>query len=113
MEIPQTVFECGGCEKDLNVLDPYLNVQIKAQREVIVTDDPADTEGEISEPGLYLGTKSGRGRIVKFHGFDCLFKYARERKDYEVKIEPHLEDEIFVPEDNRSPEELAEQEGVE
>lgn len=104
--IPVTVVECGGCDEELNLLAPHLSVQIKAERSVLVADASADPFGDPSVPTVNLGTQSGRGRLVNFHNFACVRDYGDERASKEVKLEPHTEDEVYVPEDNRTPEEL-------
>jgi hypothetical protein len=117
--LPNTIVQCDGCEKPLNVLKPFLSVVVKAQRQVLVTT-VAQAEGdnfeevenpEAEAPDVYLGTRSGRGRILSLHDFSCLNRYARDdkRKDAPAKIMQHHEPgEIYVPADNRSPEELVE-----
>ena len=85
-------------------------MQIKAERQVLVTHEQATNEFEERDEGEYpdvsLGTKAGRGRMVKFHDFKCIRKYGSKREANTVKLMPHEEDEIYVPADNRSPEEL-------
>ena len=112
-EIPVTVVECDGCHEDLNVLAPYLHVMLKPQRSVLVSEEIADEDDpEYDEdnpelmPRIYLGTKAGRGVLLKFHNFDCTAKWVGERKGLQPKIEPHMEDEIYVPEDNPDDEEI-------
>jgi hypothetical protein len=108
-EIPNPVVECAGCGKELSRLQPHLKVQIKAEVAVLLaTPIPPSEEGEITGNAISLGTKSGRGRIMYLHDFDCLSEYAQEREGQKAKLEPHVEDEIYEPEDNRSPEELVE-----
>lgn len=110
--LPETVVECGGCDEELNVLVPHLYVMVKAQRMVLLanTGDPFNVPENDDGPVVNLGTQSGRGRIVRFHNFACISKYANhpDRKGAAARIEPHEEDEIYVPADNRSPEELVE-----
>lgn len=106
-EMPVTVVECDGCDDDLNVLMPYLQVQVRAKREVLISEEvPSDDPNEVPENTVYLGTKSGRGVIRRFHNFDCLGKWVRARKGVEAKLEYHVEDEIYVPEDNPDEEEI-------
>jgi hypothetical protein len=106
-EIPNTVEECGGCEEDLNLLNPHLVMQIKATRKVLVVEEEVSADPNVVGDGLiYLGDKSGRGRIVRFHDFGCIRKYANERKDNDTVIETYHQDEVYVPFDNRDPEEL-------
>ena len=107
VEIPNPVVACDGCEKDLNTLNPYLQVGVKAQRQVLVSNElPSDDLNEVGSAEIYLGTKSGRGVLKKFHDFDCALKWFGDRKGLKAKLEVHHEDEVYVPEDNRSPEEL-------
>jgi len=109
VEIPNPVVTCDGCEKDLNTLNPYLKVTVKAQREVLISNEvSSDDPNEVGFAEIYLGTKSGRGVLKKFHNFDCARKWFDARKGLEAKLEFHHEDEIYVPEDNRTPEELVE-----
>jgi hypothetical protein len=109
VEIPNPVVPCDGCEKDLNTLNPYLKVTVKAQREVLISNEVAsDDPNEVGNAEIYLGTKSGRGVLKKFHDFDCAGKWFGARKGLKAKLEFHHEDEVYVPEDNRSPEELVE-----
>lgn len=109
-EIPATVVECDGCEKELNLLSPYLAVSVKPKFEVLLSEDePTDNPTEVPTQRFYLGSKSGRGPakgILKFHDFRCAGKWFAERKDLAPKLEYHAEDEVYVPEDNRTPEEL-------
>jgi hypothetical protein len=107
-EIPETIVACDGCGDELNVLAPYLKVMLKPERAVLVSeelpsDDPENQPGDLR---LNLGTRSGRGVMLRLHDFQCLIKWADERKGLSPKIEFHREDEIYVPADNRSPEEL-------
>lgn len=109
-EIPNTVVECDGCGEDLNLLAPYLDVMVKPKREVLVSEeepDPDDPDAEFQLPNLYLGTKSGRGVIKKFHDFKCAGSWFKDRASLKPKLEPHREDEIYVPEDNPDDKELA------
>ena len=107
MEIPDTVVSCDGCEKELNLLGKFLVVQVKPQRQVLVMEDVESADpDEIPEPNIYLGSKKGRGVILRFHDFDCAGMWFSERSGLQPKLEAHKEDEIYVPEDNRSPEEL-------
>lgn len=110
MEIPETTVECDGCGDELNLLAPHLAVQVKARRLRLVTEGVQMTGdlNEIPDPEMYLGTISGRGRQILVHGAPCLAKYAESRPWTDAKLEVHKEDEIYVPEDNRSPEELVE-----
>jgi hypothetical protein len=109
VEIPNPVVACDGCEKDLNTLNPYLMVTVKAQREVLVSNEvSSDDPNEVGNAEIFLGTKSGRGVLKKFHDFDCARKWFDARKGLAAKLEYHHEDEVYVPEDNRSPEELVE-----
>lgn len=103
--LPGTTAACGGCEEPINVLNPYLKVIIKAERQVLLASQSDDPNAPIEST---LGTRRGRGRIVLFHGFDCICDYAEAREGQKAKIEFHEETEIYVPADNRSPEELAE-----
>jgi hypothetical protein len=106
-KLPETVIECDGCEEDLNILAPYLFVTVKAQREALIMDESASADpNEVPTAEVLLGTKSGRGVMLRFHRFDCLAAWVAERKGLEAKIEYHSEDEIYEPADNRSPEEL-------
>jgi hypothetical protein len=108
-EIPNTIAECDGCGKELNLLSPYLSMSLKAQRQVLVVEEvESENPDEIAEPNIYLGSKKGRGVIRIFHDFDCAIKWMNKRKGLKAKLEVHKEDEIYVPEDNRSPEELVE-----
>ena len=104
--LPETVTECGGCDEELNLLSPHLSVQIKAERNVLVADAGSPFDATQDTPAVSLGTQSGRGRLVNFHNFDCVRAYGEARKDKAVSLEPHVEDEVYVPADNREPEEL-------
>lgn len=106
MGLPETVVKCYGCGKDLNILNPYLQVAIKAQREVLVTENTNEDLNAESGTVVYLGVKSGRGALKRFHDFACLEQYASKKNGAKAKIELHHEDEVYVPEDNRSPEQL-------
>lgn len=113
VELPTTLVDCDGCGKELNVLNPYLYVMLKAQREVLISNpqgSPSESDlNAVAEPELYLGTRSGRGRMMRFHDFDCIDKYVNGKKGKRAKLEFHKEDgDPFVPDDNRSPEELVE-----
>jgi hypothetical protein len=107
-EIPNPVVECAGCGDELSLLTPHLKLQIKAELQVLTIQPLPGEEGEITGNNYVLGSKSGRGRIFHVHDFECLTQYASERSDLKPKLELHAEDEIYVPEDNRSPEELVE-----
>jgi hypothetical protein len=74
----------------------------------MVEDIPSDNPDEVSEQRLFLGRRSGRGVIRFFHGFDCAIAYLGKFEGKSAKLEVHREDEIYVPADNRSPEELIE-----
>lgn len=108
-EIPDTAVECDGCGETLSLLVPYLAVQVKAQRNVLLsTETQSEDPNEVGDVVISLGTKSGKGAIKRFHNFDCMESYASDRSGQEAKLEFHEEDEIYVPEDNRTPEELVE-----
>lgn len=109
-EIPNTVVTCDGCGEDLNLLNKHISMGLRVKREVLSLSVPQQT-GEIDDipaQEVTLASLSGRGVLRTFHDFKCLDKWVNPRKGYELKLEPHYEDEIFVPEDNRSPEELVE-----
>lgn len=107
-ELPVTVVECdGGCDKELNLLNPYLTVTVKPKREVLLLDElPADDPNFVSEDVIRLGTKSGRGVILRFHDFECALTWFENREGKPARLEFHHEDDIYVPDDNREPEEL-------
>ena len=108
-KLPETAIACDGCEEDLNILAPYLFVTVKAQREALIMSESESADpNEVPSSEVLLGTKSGRGVMLRFHRFDCLAAWVAERKGLKAKIEFHSEDEIYVPADNRSPEELVE-----
>lgn len=109
-EIPNTVIDCDGCTDSLNVLGDHLKLTLKPQRQVLMTEDVVDDEDEnaVPEQRLFLGRKSGRGVIRFFHNFDCANAYMKKFEGKEAKLEYHSEEEIYVPADNRSPEELVE-----
>jgi hypothetical protein len=93
----------------LNILSPYLFVTVKAQREALVMSESESADpNEVPTAEVLLGTKSGRGVMLRLHAFDCLAAWVAERKGLEAKIEYHSEEEIYEPADNRSPEELVE-----
>lgn len=104
-EIPQYTEECAGCQEGLNLLVPYLHVQLKPKQNALLLTE-SQGEGGLLEQSVTLGTRSGRGVMLKFHDFDCVGKWVAKRKGRKPLLEPHVEDEIYVPEDNRSPEEL-------
>lgn len=100
-EMPVTVVKCDGCGNDLNLLMPYLAVQLRAKREVLISEEvQTDDPNEVPDNAVYLGTKSGRGVLREFHDFDCLAQWVGERKGKKAKLQYHQEDEIYVPEDN-------------
>lgn len=109
-EIPNTVVECDGCGEELNLLAKHLVVMVKPQRAVLVMEDVASADpDEAPDSNIFLGSKKGRGVRKLFHDFECAHTWFNERFEWKPKIELHKEDEIFVPEDNRSPEEIAEE----
>lgn len=92
----------------MNVLQPHLHVILKAQRDVLIsTEKASDDPNEAPEAVYSIGTKSGRGVVRKFHDFDCLMLWVKEREGLPAKIEFHKEDEIFVPDDNPDEKEIA------
>lgn len=108
VEMPVTVVKCSGCEKDLNLLMPYLAVQVRAKREVLISSEvPSGDPNEVSENTLYLGTKSGRGVQLQLHDFECFAEWVTKREGLQPKLEFHSEDEVYVPEDNPDEEEIA------
>lgn len=112
-ELPDTVLEgCDApdCEDDFNLLSPFLFVTVKAKRNVLLiqTEEPGEDPNEVPEDEVLLGTKSGRGVMLRFHNFDCFRAWVTKREGLSAKLEYHREDDIYVPEDNRSPEELVE-----
>lgn len=108
-KIPSTTLDCAGCNKELNLLVPHLSVMLKPQREVLVLTDVTEDEDNPEMVGqeITLGARSGRGVILKLHNFDCLIKWANERKGLAPVLEPHREDEVYVPEDNPDEKEIA------
>ena len=108
-EIPETVEGCDSpdCEEELNLLANYLTVTVKPKRSVLVQRvEPSADPNVVPEDEVFLGTKSGRGVMLKFHNFDCFADWVAVRKGLEPVLEFHAEDEIYEPEDNRSPEQL-------
>jgi hypothetical protein len=74
---------------------------------VLVVEEEVSEDPKVVPVALIcLGDKSGRGRIIRFHDFKCMNKYTTARKDHKAVIQVHAEEEIYVPEDNRTPEEL-------
>lgn len=109
-DIPNPITTCDGCGEKLSTLQPYLKIPIKASQDVILSRDGVSDEPHmIGENEFYLGTRNGRGRILTIHDFGCLGEYAEKRIGQTVKLEAHHEDEIYVPKDNREPEELVEE----
>jgi len=85
-----------------------LYMMLKAQREVLISDEATAADpNDVPEANIYLGVKSGRGVLKRFHNFACQLSWVEERKDLNAKLEYHAEDEIYVPEDNPTEEELA------
>jgi hypothetical protein len=112
VEIPNTTVECDGCGEELNLLAPHLAVQVKPKRKVLLLNElPDDDPNAVPEEEILVGEKSGRGVLLTLHDFDCLSKWTAKRKGKPAKLEFHVETEVYVPADNRSPEELAEAEG--
>ena len=108
-DVPNPIVEDAGTGEEISLLQPHLKVTIKAEMAVLLSTPVAPgEEGEITGNEITLGTKSGRGRIAYFKDFDSLAQYAQDRAGQEAKLEVHAEDEIYEPEDNRSPEELVE-----
>jgi hypothetical protein len=113
-DIPQTIVECDSpeCEEELNVLSTHLTVVVKPKREVLIVEDiPTDDPEEVPESRVYLGTCSGRAPakgILRFHNFKCAMQWFQAREDLKPRLQLHKEDDIYVPEDNRTPEELVE-----
>lgn len=106
-EIPNPVTECDGCGKEMNLLAPFLSVSVKPQHQVLLAEDiPPETKDGIPTQSFTLGSRKGRGVIWKFHSFDCALEKLKSYAGKLPKLEVHREDEIYVPEDNRSPEEL-------
>jgi hypothetical protein len=107
-QLPKTTDECGGCDEELNLLHPHLVVQIKAARRVLVVEEEVSEDPNVvPDASIYLGDKSGRGRIIRFHDFKCMNRYTTARKDHKAVIMVHAEEgEPYEPEDNRSPEQL-------
>jgi hypothetical protein len=107
-EMPVTVVACDGCEKELNVLTPYLSVLVRPKRDVIVSEEVASSDpNEVSDNVVYLGSKTGRAVLLSFHDFNCLDKWVNPRKGLPAKLEHHAEKEIYVPEDNPDDAEIA------
>jgi len=110
-ELPETVVGCDSpdCDEGLNVLGNFLAVTVKPKRQVLVQQvEESDDPNVVPEDTILLGTKSGRGVALRFHDFDCFGKWVAARKGMSPVLEFHHEDEIYEPEDNRSPEELVE-----
>lgn len=108
-EIPNTVVECDGCGEEMNLLAPYLSVTLKPQHNVLLMEDvPTKNPDEIPGQSFTLGSRKGRGVMWVFHDFNCALEKLSDYKDKVPVLEVHKEDEIYVPEDNRSPEELLE-----
>lgn len=101
VKVPDTVVKCAGTGDDLNLLEPHLLVSVRAQRDVLVSEDlQSGGLDDMGTPAIYLGTKAGRGVNLRFKNFDALAKWVGARKGLSAKLEPHREDEIYVPEDN-------------
>lgn len=109
-EVPETVIECDGCGNSLNLLAPYLSVGLKPQHNVLLMSDEPNEDDPDGVPvqKISLGARKGRGFLGRFHDFSCLHKWVGKRKELKPKLEYHKEDEIYEPEDNRSPAELVE-----
>jgi hypothetical protein len=111
-ELPPTTVECDapGCKDELHLLAPHLTVAVKPkQKRLVVEEVPPENPNEIAVDNMYLGNRSGRGPkkgVLLFHDFKCAAKWFEARKDKTVKLEVHEEDEIYEPEDNRTPEQL-------
>jgi hypothetical protein len=104
-QLPDLAVVCPGCEKTLYILNPHLTVQVKPERAVVVNQPFSEYEAivkgeertpeqilaagdtdEEEESVSYIGYRSGAGEHIKVHDYDCLAKYAKERKDESVKI---------------------------
>jgi hypothetical protein len=109
--IPNVDAQCDGpdCDKTLSLLEEHLVVQVKPLVHVLLSHtEPATGDQVIPKTTLSLGKMSGRGVIKLFHNFACAESWFTARNKLKPKLEPHYEKEIYVPEDNRSPEELVE-----
>jgi hypothetical protein len=110
IEIPETVEICDGCGDEINLLNPYLKSKVNAERQVLISEDTPSTGenlNDVPDPKLYMGAKVGRGVVLLFHDFNCFDKWVNARKGLKAKLEFHAEEgEPYVPEDNRTPEEL-------
>ena len=100
---------CLAGDGDVNLLEKYVAVSFKTQRNVIekagipvsengepaidLTDLDAMEEAENSEESYYIGTRFGTGEIGVFHSFDCVANYFDEMRDDELKIRFRREDE--------------------
>lgn len=109
-DIPVTVAECANpkCKDPLNLLGNHLKVMVKPQRNVLVTEDvPASNGDDMPDAKLHLGIRMGRGVLLTFHNFACAAEWFVARKSLVPKLQYHHEEgDMYVPEDNRSPEEL-------
>lgn len=105
-------YTCDGCDKEMQLLQPHVSMMLKIERsipQINQTSSVSDDGEQLSNVEISFATQSGRGVMRKFHDFKCLEEWVQERTDYEPKIQIHYEDgDPYVPEDNRSPEELVE-----
>jgi hypothetical protein len=109
-DFPEVTVACDApnCDKELSLLEPHLQVQLRPVVQVLQTEVKPATEGQpMPEHTLYAGTQFGRGVMKRFHDFNCAISWLYKYRDKEPILEPHAEEgDMYVPEDNRLPEEL-------
>lgn len=105
--LPETTVQCSGCDEPLSLLTDHLHMIFKPVRGVLVSTEVPAEDSEIPSVEYTVGSKSGRGVVARFHGFGCLNAWTEARKTLKPKLEYHYEEgDPYVPDDNRTPEEL-------
>jgi hypothetical protein len=101
-EIPQTTAVCDGTGEEFSLLNPHLEVSMRVVRQVLeldplaqpVADEEADDDDMLEDNrSVYLATRAGRGRDLKFKDFEAAQKWFDERKGYTPKLQKHHEPE--------------------
>lgn len=110
IELPEVEAACDapGCKDKIDLLSPHLTVQVRPVQQVLLSETiPASGDRLMPEIKVSSGKQMGRAALKLFHDFDCAMAWFSKREGKSAVLEPHHEEgDMYVPEDNRSPEDL-------
>jgi hypothetical protein len=96
----ETMKDCDGCGKSINLLSDHLVASAKSVRRVLMTVSASDVDtkeaqklakdSDVPVEMYYIGTKSGGADEFIAHDWNCLIQAVERYEDKNAKVEIHV-----------------------